>query len=223
MKKLLVDIHEKDSKVPHYLEKMGVPFLYANLPIGDYSLFDRVIIERKTTHDFAKSVKTKRLFKQMMELSESCERPVLLIEGSDLYNVRGVHKKGLMGALSLIIVYYGIPTVFTNNPEETAQFLYIIYKRETSEEMGISSLFLKKKVRTRDEEILRIVEAIPGIGPKFAKNLILQFGNLKSLFSASEAELKRVQGIGEKRAKKLREIFFSKYGMKKDLFDKDQQ
>jgi Fanconi anemia group M protein len=222
MKKLLVDIHEKESLVPQHLERIGVPFLYANLPHGDYSIFERIIIERKTVHDFANSVKTKRLFKQMVDLSESCERPILLIEGSNLFEVKGVHKKGIMGALTLITVYYGIPTIFTSNPEETALFLYIVYKREISESGEVPSLFFKKKARNRDEEILRVVEAIPGIGPKFARNLITKFENLKSLFSASEDELKRVPGIGEMRAKRLREVFISKFGKKIEIF-KDEE
>ena len=56
-----------------------------------------------------------------------------------------------------------------------------------------------------------IVESLPGIGPTTAKALLNYFGSVENVFMASKQELREVEGIGDKRAKEIREMLSKKY------------
>lgn len=210
MPRIIVDIREKKSQIPELLVKGGVHVVFGALPIGDYVLSERLIVERKSAQDFAKSIKTKRLFQQMADLRENCEIPVLIIEGRNLSNIRGVKKRGLLGALALITTYYRIPVVFTNDKFETVEFLVILAKREALGPGEAFSVFNKRKAITREDMILRVVESLPAVGPKRARELLKKFGNLKGIFDASYEDLISVPGLGEGRALKLLNFFREK-------------
>jgi ERCC4-type nuclease len=55
--------------------------------------------------------------------------------------------------------------------------------------------------------MLAVVEGLPGVGPERAEALLRKFGTLSALFSASAEELEQVEGIGEKTARRLEELF----------------
>ena len=207
MARILADIRERKSGVPDLILKEGVSVIYGTLPIGDYVLSERVLVERKSLYDFASSIKNKRVFRQLADLRDSCEMPVLILEGGSLSKVRGVKKKGLLGALALITVYYRIPVIFTADRSETAQFLAILARRESMELGEVMSVFNKKKARTKEEKLLRVVESLPDVGPKRARELLRKFGSLRNLFNASYEELLSVPGFGEGRALKLLKFF----------------
>jgi len=54
---------------------------------------------------------------------------------------------------------------------------------------------------------LQILTRLPGISPDLASDLMAQFGSLKAIFSASQNGLRSVNGIGPKKASKLRKSF----------------
>ena len=203
MSRIIVDIREKKSEVPQLLLREGIRVIFGSLPIGDYAISERLIVERKTAQDFASSIKTKRLFQQMADLRENCEMPLLLIEGRNLTDVKGVKRRGILGALALITVYYRIPVIFTRDRGETAEFLAILARRENMETGEILSVFHKRKAITEEDKIYRVVEALPDVGPKRARALLKKFGSLRGIFEASYEDLISVPGIGEERAQKL--------------------
>jgi Fanconi anemia group M protein len=200
---ILVDQREMASGVPDLLKKEGLHVIFGTLPIGDYALSERLIVERKTIQDFAASIKSKRLFQQMLDLRENCQLPLLIVEGRDFDSVRGVKKRGFLGALAYITVNLQIPVVFTKDREETAEFIAILARRESMEPTQMTSIFHKRKAITKEDMIYRVVEALPDIGPKRADLLIKRFGSLKGIFDATVEELKSVPGFGEGRAVKL--------------------
>jgi len=218
--KILVDFHEEASGIPDILRKLGAKTFIVSLPIGDYQPSERVVIERKSTKDFISSIKKKRLFEQLRYLSELVEIPILLIEGEDLYSEKGIHRKGILGALTSIVVYYSVPTIFTRNREESAEFIFLVARREVVEKPPSLAIFEKKRAKTRKEEIMRVVLSLPGIGPYLASNLVSHFKTLRNLFNASETELLQVEGIGKERAKKLRELFLTAPNEIDSLFSK---
>jgi ERCC4-type nuclease len=61
------------------------------------------------------------------------------------------------------------------------------------------------------EAMLAVVEGLPGVGPERAEALLRKFGTLSALFSASAEELEQVEGVGEKTAKRLEELFRLKF------------
>jgi Fanconi anemia group M protein len=56
-----------------------------------------------------------------------------------------------------------------------------------------------------------IISALPGVGTALAKPLLEKFRSVKGVVNAEEAELKTVELIGDKKAKKIREIVDTDY------------
>jgi len=207
---ILVDKQEVRSKIPEMLKEKGVNVIIESLKIGDYLCSDRTCIERKVAKDFVASVKTKRLFRQMADLKQYYEKPLLLIEGYNLYEVMGVYPKGIRGALSMIAVGLSIPVLFSKNKGDTVEFLITIAKQEQLIGREVS-LYPKKRAITESEEIERILEAFPKIGPAITKQLLKRYKSIGEVFKASVEDLKRVPLIGEKRAKLIKSILDREY------------
>ena len=56
-----------------------------------------------------------------------------------------------------------------------------------------------------------IVAAFPGIGSQLARPLLAEFKSVKNLVNASEEELRKVPLIGEKKAKRIKELSEREY------------
>jgi len=208
---IYADYGEEHSGLIEILRDYGVKVELKRLPVGDFLLSSRVGVERKTTNDFAQSIKGKRLFKQIIELKENFSRPLMIIEGQDLYSIRGMHPNAIRGALALITVVHGIPVLITRNPRDTATFLWIIARQEQEYLNYEVSLYGKRKAPTLKEEQKRILEAIPQIGPVLADSLLAHFGSVEKVVQASPEELMQVYKIGKKKAMKIREVLEAPY------------
>jgi len=206
MATVIVDTREKKSRVPEILKELGVKVVFANLPVGDYSPSPGILIERKTVSDFISSIKRKRFQRQLQELKEAEEKTLIIIEGKHLFSTMGMSENAIMHSLAIITIGYGIPVVFTENSRETAKFLKTISARESIDISEVRSLFFKRKALTPEDEVLRVVESIPGVGPKRARALLKRFKNLKALVNASAAELMSVEGFGKKRVEQFLEF-----------------
>ncbi len=204
------DRGEIKSGIPDRLKEHGISVVVEKLEIGDYLCSDRVCVERKTAEDFVALIKTKRLFRQITNLLEEYERPIFLIEGYHLYKVMGVHPSGIRGALSMIAVNCGIPVLFSKDKNDTAELLLTIARQEQAIRREIS-FYLKRKTKTPSEEIERILESFPGIGPTLSKSLLMKYRTIAEILSASVDELKTVPKIGEKKASLIREILDREY------------
>jgi len=207
---ILVDVGELRSGIPKGLEDRGLKVVVRDLALGDYLVSDRVCVERKTTRDFASSIKTKRLFDQAVRLKEKYERPLLLIEGYDLYHTRGVHPGGIKGALVMIAVSIGLPIIFSRDIDDTTDLLATMAKQERAAKREIS-FYPKRKARSPSQEIERVVESFPGIGPVLSRQLLLHYNRLEDILSASTQELTRVPKIGKKKAGMIRDILQRDY------------
>ncbi|MEM2924226.1 MAG: DEAD/DEAH box helicase [Methanocellales archaeon] len=212
---IYVDMREMRSPVAKALEEMGAIVTLKTLEVGDYILSERVGVERKTVEDFLSSLidrsQGRDLFTQMTELAKNFERPLLIIEGEGLYTARRVNPNAVRGVLASISIDFGIPIISTANPEDTAALLYIIAKREQFDSNREITLHGKKTSLTLKEQQEYIVSAIPGVGLRAAKNLLRHFGSIEAIMTASVEELMKVEKIGERTAKKIREVASSRY------------
>ena len=126
--------------------------------------------------------------------------------------MRAIHPQAIQAMFSTIAVSYGIPILSTKTEKESAQLLYTIAKREQSEEGSKEFDFhFEKKQFSLDDELTYIISAIPSIGPVTAKTLLMEFGSIKGIFSATINRLCEVKGITEKTARHLKEIFCRTY------------
>ncbi len=217
IKRILIyaDHREENSGIIAELRrKENLDVQTKQLDMGDFLLSNDVIVERKAVKDFLQSLIDGRLFSQLHALANSdYEKPLMIVEGFDeeLYSLRNIHENAIKGAISSIALDYRIPIIFTRSATETTQYLHIIAKREqfpNSKEIGIRKG--RKGYSTRELQQL-IIECLPSIGPTLAKKLLKQFGSVKKIMGASEKRLQKIDNIGEKKAKRIREVIDADY------------
>ncbi|HEY3422091.1 MAG TPA: DEAD/DEAH box helicase, partial [Methanocellaceae archaeon] len=210
---LFVDSREIRSGVARALEDMKVSLNIQTLEVGDYVLSDRVCVERKTTDDFLSTLfgGDRSLFEQIIAMKHSYLRPLLIIEGEGLYTKRRISPAVIQGVLSSIVIDYGVPVMFTHDEVETAAFLYSIARREQVERKRSVNPHAQKSSQTMAERQEYLVSAISEVGPVLARNLLKHFGSVKAIVEAPEEELIKVEKVGEKTAKKIREVMDARY------------
>ena len=207
---VFADSREGNSKVIRHLSEMEIDVQIRSMAVGDYQVSDEVVIERKTAKDFVDSIIDKRLFKQERELSEEIKRPLLILEGDDIYNGM-LHPNAVRGTIAAIAIDFGISIIPTRNSEDTAAMIKRIAVREQSGDKVNIQIRTDKKPTSMWEQQLFIIESLPNIGPVNAKNLLKHFGTVENVIKASESELQEVEGIGKKTAKNIRKVVESKY------------
>jgi len=182
-----------------------------SLEVGDYVISDRVAIERKTAQDFVASIidPERNLFRQIADLSRSYERPVLILEGRDLYT-RQVSPSSIQGALASVALDYGVPIIPTEDQEDTASLIHLLASREGREGRE-PKLHSHKTARTLKEQQEYLISAIPSVGPSVAKNLLRHFGSIERVIAASMEELQEVDMVGPKIAERIRELVGGEY------------
>ena len=214
------DSREGNSKVIRYLSQMEMDVKIQSMAVGDYQVSDEVAIERKTAKDFVSSMIDKRLFKQARELSEEFKRPLMILEGDDLYSGM-VNPNAIRGTIASIALDFGISIIPTRDAQDTTAMIKRIAIREQSGEKTNIQIRTDKKPVSLWEQQIFIVESLPSIGPVNAKNLLEHFGSVSQVFNASESELMEVEGIGKITAQSIRKVIDSKYlYFKKEIKEK---
>ncbi|MCD6414308.1 MAG: DEAD/DEAH box helicase [Candidatus Diapherotrites archaeon] len=208
---VFVDNREGHSGVIGKLEELGMLVKREQLPVGDFLLSDRAVVERKTTKDFVKSIIDGRLFRQAQELKRNFEQPMIIVEGSNLFNSSNVHPNAIRGALAAVVLDFGIPVIFSQGIDDTAALLAVMAKREQGDLGRVARLRGEKKTLSDRQEQIFIVESLPGVGPTLARELLKKFESVEGVLNATERELKQIPKIGEKKAKEIRRIIKLKY------------
>ncbi len=211
--RVVIDHRETKSGVAKALDRMGVGLSFKALEIGDYVVSDRVAVERKRTDDFASSLidGKRNLFAQLSDLTRVYEKPVLIIEGEDLFTARQLNPNAIYGSLVSIAIDFGISILYSRDEEETASILKVLAKREQIGEKREVNPHGKKSARTLAEQQEYLVSAISNIGPKAARNLLVHLGSVEAVMNADTEELQKIKLIGPKTAARIREIVTSQY------------
>jgi len=201
---IIADIHEKNSLVLAELHKSTQARLeIKSLKIGDY-LIGNTIIERKTVSDFISSMLNKRLIQQLKQM-QKYKQQLLILEGElDLINNEtNLHSNAVRGFILSIINNFQTPIVFTQDYQDTAQYLITLAKQQLKPITEIS--FHSRIPKTIKEQKQYILEAFPNIGPIKAKKLLKKFKTLSNTLNASEEELKEILKNRSKDFKELLE------------------
>jgi Fanconi anemia group M protein len=174
------------------------------LPVGDYSIDDRVIVERKTYADFATSLIDGRLFPQAAALARCPHRPVILLEGPTPQCLPNVHAHALKGAVISLAVMWRLPVLYARDPADSLRVL-----RDLAHQANLAGGYLKrydrkpKRLATRK---LYLLQGLPGVGPELAHRLLEQFGSIERVITAPEDALMQVRGVGPKKAARIRQL-----------------
>lgn len=206
---IFIDTRELASGIDKYFAQYECQLQKKMLVCGDYLCSDRVIIEKKTTDDFVQSIIDKRLFEQLATMKENFEKPILIIEGDSLYG--RVHPNVIRGALSAIVLDLSIPIIWTKDMADTAGIIFWIAKKEQIDEKREIAVRGKTKKETMEQKQEFLISGLPGISIVRAKSLLKHFKKPEKIFSASQKELQKVEGIGTKIAKRIREVLEKDY------------
>ncbi|MDO9035767.1 MAG: DEAD/DEAH box helicase [Methanoregula sp.] len=209
--KIIIDDRETSSKVVEVLSNMGAVIRIERLPHGDYAIGDRILVERKTARDFVDTLINRDLLGQVKAMADSAPRPVMIIEGGDIYAQRDMHPNAIKGVLAALTVDMGVSILFTRDEQDTAQMLFVLSKREDSER-GERKVHPQKSHHSQREEQEYIISAFPEIGLKNARLLLAHFGSIQGIVNGSLEELGAVKGIGEKTAGKIFDLCRRVYG-----------
>jgi len=207
---IICDNRETASAVVRALSLMGISLELKQLPVADYILSERVGIERKSAQDFNDSVKDGRLFNELFELKNNFVRPILILEGDPFIN-SNINQNALYGAISSIILNLGITIYQTNNPSDSAMFIYQLAKKEQSDSKKEFKLRFDKKPLEITSLLEYIVAGIPGINALRAKNLLKELKSLQEIFNADIGDLMSVENIGKKIAQEIYKLSRFKY------------
>ena len=200
---VIVDQREYRSNVVKNLAVKGVTIEPQQLDVGDYVLSSRICVERKNTQDFISSLIDGKLFKQLQRLRDTYSRPILILEGENLFTHRNMNHNAIYGSLASISVDYGIPIMTTKDELETANLLSVLAKREQKQEKKAVAIRGEKTQMSLNERQQFLIEGLPNVSAVLAKRLLMHFGSIKDIANATEEELQKVEGIGKNIASEI--------------------
>ncbi|NIO37641.1 ERCC4-type nuclease [Candidatus Bathyarchaeota archaeon] len=228
--KLLVDHRERSLAI--LLQDVCEEIAFVQLPIGDYLLVsdsNAVIVERKTVSDFLSSVRSNRLWDQLlrmmkaeMVLGQEIKRRLLLLHGNFhdyLMEVDYEHPEDMLkhwsqiiGAYLEIIYVYNTPIIHAESDLAFKAFMRILIKREASgkNDRLPAARWYRKPARADlpvEDRKKYILSALPYVGDQLAKNLLSHFETISQIACASVEELRKVPKIGRKKAELIHSIF----------------
>lgn len=196
---------KKKSGIPDLLRAVGINLEVKTLPVGDYIVAPETIVERKSVSDLISSVFDGRLFDQCNRLKEHFAHPVILMEGN-VEEIEQIVENPLVfyGAISAVAIDFKIPIIPTPNATHSAKMLISMCSRKDS----LKGPFLKKIKKSDDvtRQQLSVLCSLPGIGEKLATRMLTKFGSPSKTLNASTADLAKVDGLGEARAKKIKQM-----------------
>lgn len=203
--RIVVDEREKKSGIPDLLRAVGINLEIKTLPVGDYIVAPETIVERKSVSDLISSIFDGRLFDQCNRLKEHFAHPIILMEGN-VEEIEQIVENPLVfyGAMSAVAIDFKIPIIPTPSATHTAKMLVSMCSRKDS----LRGPFLKKIKKSDDlsRQQLSVLCSLPGIGEKLASRMLAKFGSPSKTLNASLADLAKVEGLGEARAKKIKQM-----------------
>lgn len=211
---VVVDQRELDSSIAKDLStRDGLVTRLETLAVGDYVLSDRVAVERKSAADFVDSMldADRSMFEQVGELSRAYARPVMVVEGTNLYGQRDIDPNAIRGALASLAVDFDVSVLRTEGESDTTELLATIAKREQETRDREVSVHGEKTTKTRAEQQEYVVSSIADIGPVTARTLLEHFGTVEAVMTAPEDDLLEVEGVGPVTAERIREVVGSEY------------
>ena len=211
---IVVDQRELDSTIARDLStREGITTRLETLAVGDYVLSDRVVVERKSVADFLDTLVggDRSMFEQVKDAARHYSRPVVVVEGEDLYGARNVHPNAIRGALASLAVDFGASILRTTDEADTTDLLEVVARREQEESAREVSVHGEKAAKTLTEQQEYVVGSIADVGPVTARALLEQFGSVEAVMTASEGDLLEVAGVGEVTAERIREVVGSDY------------
>lgn len=198
---LLVDHREPASIITALRRVKNLQVMRTELAVGDYQVEGRIVFERKSNDDFHASLEDKgaHLMRQAESMAATGMHRVLLIEGG-AYARRQFVLNRLASTLSYLQNVHGIHVTPTMNQRHT---VYAIVQAVKHHLFGLSSEMVqpdpidKREAAADPTRLARLLlRHFQGVSEERAKALASHFGSLAAIATASEEQLREVNGIG---------------------------
>lgn len=206
---IIVSTRLKDSAITGHLTDFGTTVRYITLRRGEFLLGNTFGVKYLTASEFHDRIKDRSIYREIMELKREYAQPVLIIEGEDPFHHPGLSLATVHGIMLFASVLNKVPILTTANDLETAQMIFML-AAQTGDDIGLVGIPTNQQPDTAestDEENadprLAIIARLPEVGPARASILLKYFGTLSKLFRAGIEDLKKVKGIGGRRAEKI--------------------
>jgi DNA excision repair protein ERCC-4 len=210
--RVVADEREKASGVPDELTKLNVRVYFSRLPVADYVLNPEVAVERKSVKDLVSSVYDARIFSQAARISAAYAKPFLLVEG-DSNEVEGLARnlKSFYGAIANVTIAYGLRVIYTANPRETAVAISELLVHARAKPLTRLPSEVPHKAKSIPLQQIYLVSSLPGVGRRLAEKLLAKYGTPRRVMALTAGEIAMTEGIGWKRAEKIKGVMDSKY------------
>ncbi|MCC6192823.1 MAG: nuclease [Burkholderiales bacterium] len=190
--------------VQHLLARRDCEVTVRRLPVGDYQIAGRMLLERKRWPDLVASIADGRLFRQACRLAASPLHAAVLLEGGEEDIVEsGMTREAIQGALINVSLILGIPVLRSRDAEESAKLMaYAGHQVGGVMSGAVTRPGYRPKSKRRVQ--LHILQGLPTVGPVRAARLLDKYGTVEAAIAAALEDLASVPGIGEGVAKKIR-------------------
>jgi len=214
MVKVIIDNREKEKSVEDKLRDLGCEIEIQFLPTGDYVL-GNIGVERKSIADFFSSLETRRIWGQLTTLSESYEKPMLIIEGHmhmnwDSKTISTIGKTYKWNPATVECIMLAMSRIVyirqTSSPEHTSHLLYTLAKHEQEKRKRSPIIKFKPKATTLKDKQLRVLQSLPGVSGELSNRITQEFLDIKSLFTSSQKRLEIIKGMGDKKSKEILDV-----------------
>lgn len=205
---ITADHREVTSGIPSLLKSKEVKLILDTLETGDYLIRNELLIERKSEEDFIQSLIANRLFSQISRLVKTPFHPFLLLEGNPFRSRHKIEPNAIKGAYLSIVASWNVPIIYSRDIDDTALILTLLVQQtqRTTKLLRFSG-YKPKRIKSRQ---LRLIQALPQVGPLLAARLLNYFGSVEEIMKAGEKDLRKVEGIGKKKADKIRRFLTAK-------------
>lgn len=205
-----IDHREPPEIFAAFAAIQGVVIEKTVLTVGDI-VFDGGIVERKSASDFNQSIIDKRLFFQSDDISalDAQTLKAVILEGN-IYSAGRLTTNALDGAVSYLAVLQGISVLNSTSPQHTAN-LVARMASHSSHGLPYEISYRPAKPKSIEDQLLYVIQGVPGVGVETGKALLHHFGCLSKIFQATVDQIQSVNGIGNKTAQKIYSVFHQEW------------
>ena len=202
-----------DGNIARLLQGNGIqtdPVTDDEGPVDRFIVSRKLAVERFTGTHFLHGIADKTLFASAIYLREHFETPVIIVEGRVNYDYRQFSRQAVQGALSALMLEYGMNVLMTADDAETAQLITMMARQD---QIGIPEISLvpKRKAVGLADMQRRVIEMLPGCGRMLARELLRHFGSVEAILNAGPEDLRSIKGVGAKTAKQIIGVLHARY------------
>ncbi len=176
---------DREREVIAALGKHPADVVPQRLDVADFLCSAECAVERKRGDDLVSSIKDGRFRDELARLTETFEKPVLVIEDfGRAFFAGNFNPASIYGALGSAALRFGVPIIPTRHAEDTALLLYRLAIREQVERKNAPEARSAPKKLSPEERKTYFLEGFFHTGPEKAKQLLEHFGSPGAVIDA---------------------------------------